>query len=245
MRERGLADEAHLVEDNKQTEVVIMMELLTALGSIMFINLILSGDNAVVIALASRNLPREQRRKAVFWGSMGAVVLRIGLTVAAAFLLQIPYLQFAGGLALLYIAVKLIADDKGEVKCQEASSLGEAIKIILVADVIMSLDNVLAIAGVANGNWLLLGVGLAMSIPLVVFGSQIILSLMDKFPVIIYLGAAILGWTAAKMAVGDAAVGHLLAAFSLAIEVALAAGVVAAGYWLKTRRGIRAAEQAE
>jgi YjbE family integral membrane protein len=221
------------------------MELLTALGSIMFINLILSGDNAVVIALASRNLPRDQRRKAVFWGSLGAVVLRIGLTVVAAYLLQIPYLQFAGGLALLYIAVKLIADDKGEVKCHEASCLSEAIKIILVADVIMSLDNVLAIAGVAGGSWMLLGIGLAMSIPLVVFGSQLILRLMDRFPAIIYIGAAILGWTAAKMVAGDAAVGPLLASFALIIEIAMTAGVVAAGYWLKTRRGVRTAEQAE
>ncbi len=221
------------------------MEFWAALGSIMFINLILSGDNAVVIALASRNLPHDQRRKAVFWGSAGAVVLRIALTVVAAFLLQIPYLQFAGGLALIYIAVKLIADDKGEVKCHEASCLSEAIKVILVADVIMSLDNVLAIAGVASGNWLLLIIGLAMSIPLVVFGSQLILNLMDRFPVIIYIGAAILGWTAAKMVAGDAAVGPWLASYALILEVALAAGVVAAGYWLKTRRAAAPAEQTE
>jgi YjbE family integral membrane protein len=223
------------------------MELLAALGSIMLINLILSGDNAVVIALASRNLPHEQRKKAVFWGSLGAVVLRIVLTLAAAYLLQIPYLQFAGGLALLYIAVKLIADDKGDVKCHEASCLSEAIKVILFADVIMSLDNVLAIAGVANGNWMLLGLGLAMSIPLVVFGSQLILNLMDRFPIIIYAGAAILGWTAAKMVIGDAAIGVMLTAYALPIEVALTAGVVAAGYWLKMRgrRGMETAEQPE
>ncbi|MDR7866715.1 MAG: TerC family protein [Sporomusaceae bacterium] len=223
------------------------MELLAALGSIMLINLILSGDNAVVIALASRNLPHEQRKKAVFWGSMGAVVLRIVLTLAAAYLLQIPYLQFAGGLALIWIAVKLIADDKGDVKCHEAACLSEAIKVILFADVIMSLDNVLAIAGVANGNWILLGLGLAMSIPLVVFGSQLILSLMDRFPIIIYAGAAILGWTAAKMVIGDAAIGVMLTAYALPIEVALTAGVVAAGYWLKIRgrRGMEPADQPE
>lgn len=223
------------------------MELLAALGSIMLINLILSGDNAVVIALASRNLPHGQRKKAVFWGSLGAVVLRIVLTLAAAYLLQIPYLQFAGGLALLYIAVKLIADDKGDVKCHEAACLSEAIKVILFADVIMSLDNVLAIAGVANGNWMLLGLGLAMSIPLVVFGSQLILNLMDRFPIIIYAGAAILGWTAAKMVIGDAAIGVMLTAYALPIEVALTAGVVAAGYWLKMRgrRGMEPAEQPE
>ncbi len=223
------------------------MELLAALGSIMLINLILSGDNAVVIALASRNLPHDQRKKAVFWGSMGAVVLRIVLTLAAAYLLQIPYLQFAGGLALIWIAVKLIADDKGDVKCHEAACLSEAIKVILFADVIMSLDNVLAIAGVANGNWMLLGIGLAMSIPLVVFGSQLILNLMDRFPIIIYAGAAILGWTAAKMVIGDAAIGAMLTAYALPIEVALTVGVVAAGYWLKLRgrRGMEPADQPE
>ena len=223
------------------------MELLAALGSIMLINLILSGDNAVVIALASRNLPHEQRKKAVFWGSMGAVVLRIVLTLAAAYLLQIPYLQFAGGLALIWIAVKLIADDKGDVKCHEAACLSEAIKVILFADVIMSLDNVLAIAGVANGNWMLLGLGLAMSIPLVVFGSQLILNLMDRFPIIIYAGAAILGWTAAKMVIADSAIGSMLAAYALPIEVVLTVGVVAMGYWLKMRgrRGMEPADQPE
>lgn len=210
------------------------MEFLTALGSIAFINLILSGDNAVVIALASRNLPAEQRRKAILWGSLGAVGLRIALTAIAAVLLQIPYLQFAGGLALLYIAVNLIAEKK-EVKCKEAACLSEAIKVILVADVIMSLDNVLAIAGVAGGSVTLLIIGLAMSIPLVVFGSQLILNLMDKFPVIIYLGAAILGWTAAKMMVGDAQLGTMLANYALMLELVLTSGVVMIGYWLKAR----------
>lgn len=210
------------------------MELLMALGSITLINLILSGDNAVVIALASRNLPRDQRKKAVFWGSMGAVVLRIILTLIATFLLTIPYLQFIGGLALLYIAVNLIADKK-EVNCKGAVCLTEAIKVILVADVIMSLDNVLAIAGVAAGNIMVLGLGLAMSIPLVVFGSQLILSLMDRFPIIIYLGASVLGWTAAKMIVADDFLADMLRNYSLAIEITLALGVVAAGYYLKSR----------
>lgn len=211
------------------------MELLAALGSITLINLILSGDNAVVIALASRNLPREQRKKAVFWGSLGAVVLRIVLTLIAAKLLTIPYLQFIGGLALLWIAVGLISDKK-EVQCQEAACLKEAIKVILVADLIMSLDNVLAIAGVAAGNYTVLGIGLAMSIPLVVFGSQLILMLMDRFPIIIYAGAAILGWTAAKMVVADTQMGTWLLPYSLPLEVVMTVGVVAVGYWLKTRR---------
>lgn len=215
---------------------VISMELLAALGSITFINLILSGDNAVIIALASRNLPPEQRKKAVLWGSAGAVILRIVLTMIAALLLQIPYVQFAGGLALLWIAVSLLGDDKQhDVACKEAASFSEAIKVILFADLIMSLDNVLAIAGVANGNMLLLIAGLAMSVPLVIFGSQMLMSLMDRYPIIIYIGAAILGWTAAKMMVADAAMGPILEPYALLLELALTASVVGIGHWLKVR----------
>ncbi|TCL36444.1 YjbE family integral membrane protein [Anaerospora hongkongensis] len=212
------------------------MELLAALGSITFINLILSGDNAVIIALASRNLPPEQRKKAVLWGSAGAVVLRIVLTMIAALLLQIPYVQFVGGLALLWIAVSLLGEEKKhDVACKEAASFTEAIKVILFADLIMSLDNVLAIAGVANGNMILLIAGLAMSVPLVVFGSQMLMSLMDRYPIIIYIGAAILGWTASKMMVADAAMGPILEAYALPLEIALTVTVVGIGHWLKQR----------
>ena len=135
------------------------MELLAALASITLIDLILGGDNAVIIALASRNLPPAQRKKAVIWGSAGAVILRVVLTLVATLLLKIPYMQFAGGLALLYIAIKLLAEEKKEVSCQEASSFMEAVKIILFADLIMSLDNVLAIAGIADGKLRGLGEG--------------------------------------------------------------------------------------
>lgn len=218
------------------------MELLPALGSIMFINLILSGDNAVVIALASRNLPHDQRKKAVWWGTLGAVVLRIALTFVAAFMLQVPGLQFAGGLALIYIAVNLIAEKK-EASCKEAACLSEAIKIILFADVIMSIDNVLAVAGAAGGHWGLLVIGIATSIPLVVFGSQLILNLMDKFPAIIYIGAAVLGWTAATMMVADTSLGVYLAPFARAFEIGLTVGVVALGYWLKRRTLVRQCEE--
>ena len=211
------------------------MDFLTALGSIAFINLILSGDNAVIIALASRNLPSAQRKKAVFWGSAGAVVLRILLTMVAALLLQIPYVQFVGGLALLWIAISLLGDDKGDIECKEAANLREAVKVILIADLIMSLDNVLAIAGIAGGDWTLLIIGLAMSIPLVVFGSQMLMSLMDRFPIIIYIGAGILGWTAAKMMVADEGVGAYLEPFALPLEIALTLAVIAIGHWLKVR----------
>ncbi len=213
------------------------MELLVALGSITLINLILSGDNAVVIALASRNLPHDQRKKAVLWGSAGAVILRIVLTMVAAYLLKIPYVQFLGGLALVYIAVNLLGDSHEEVNCQSASSFGEAIKVIIFADLIMSLDNVLAIAGVADGHMGLLIFGLALSVPLVVFGSQMLMKLMDKYPIIIYLGSAILAWTAAKMMVADAVLGVWLQPYALILEVGVTLGVLAVGLWRKKRGG--------
>ena len=213
------------------------MELLIALGSITLINLILSGDNAVVIALASRNLPHDQRKKAVLWGSAGAVILRIVLTLVAAYLLKIPYVQFLGGLALVYIAVNLLGDSHDEVACESASSFGEAIKVIIFADLIMSLDNVLAIAGVADGHFGLLIFGLAMSVPLVVFGSQMLMKLMDKYPIIIYLGAAILGWTAAKMMVADAVLGVWFEPYALILEIGVTLGVLGIGYLRKKRSG--------
>ncbi|WP_425060661.1 hypothetical protein SCACP_14000 [Sporomusa carbonis] len=211
------------------------MELLIALGSITLIDLILSGDNAVVIALASRNLPPDQRRKAVLWGSAGAVLLRIVLTLVAAVLLKIPYVQFFGGLALVYIAVNLLADEHKEVSCEQASSFGQALKIIIFADLIMGLDNVLAIAGVADGHFGLLVFGLALSVPLVVFGSQLLMKLMEKYPIIVYLGAAILGWTAAKMMVADGVIGLWLQRYSLVLEVGVTLGVLAVGYLRKHR----------
>ena len=211
------------------------MEMLGALGSIAFINLILSGDNAVIIALASRNLPPKQRKQAVIWGSAGAVVLRIVLTMVAALLLQISYVQFAGGAALLWIAVSLLADDKKNMDLKGAASFSEAVKVILFADLIMSLDNVLAIAGIAQGNMVLLAIGLALSIPLVIFGSQMLMSLMDRFPIIIYAGAAILGWTAAKMMLDDAAIGSYLLPYSLLMEAGLVLAVLGIGHWLKNR----------
>ena len=228
-----------------------MMELFTgfqtewivALGSILLVNLILSGDNAVVIALASKNLPLDQRKKAIFWGSAGAVVLRVILTFVAAALLDIPYLQFFGGLALLWIGVKLLADAGEEASCEEASCLTEAIKVILIADLVMSLDNVLALAAIAQtvpgSKYLLIIIGLATSIPLVVFGAQLLMKLMDRFPVVMYLGAGILGYAAAEMIAGDRAIGKYVEGYTLAMEIGLAVGVMALGYWLKSRNELK------
>ncbi len=206
-----------------------------ALGSILLINLILSGDNAVVIALASKNLSPSQRKQAILWGSAGAVVLRIVLTFVAAYLLEVPYLQFLGGLALLWIAVSLVSETKDEASCQEASCLREAIKVILFADLVMSLDNVLALAAIAQtvpeGKYALITIGLATSIPLVVFGAQLLMRLMDRFPVILYIGAAVLGYAAAEMIIADRAVGQWVRGYELFLEVGLAAAIVVYGYW--------------
>ncbi|MCO5108001.1 MAG: TerC family protein [Burkholderiaceae bacterium] len=180
-----------------------------ALGSIVLANILLSGDNAVVIALAARGLPARQQKKAIFWGSAAAIVMRIALTVLAAEMLTWPYLKIIGGLLLLYIGVSLILDDdsdeEGDGKAV-ASGLFAAVRTILVADLVMSLDNVLAVAAAANGDMVLLVIGLAISIPLIIAGSTMLLKVMERFPVIITVGAALLGFLAGEMELTDPAV---------------------------------------
>ena len=209
-------------------------EWLVALGSILLVNLILSGDNAVIIALASKNLPPDQRKQAVVWGGAGAVVLRILLTFAAAFLLDIPYLQFFGGLALLWIAISLISKGDDEVSCNTACSLKDAVKVILFADLIMSMDNVLALAAIAqtvpSGKYVLITLGLASSVPLVMFGAQMLMNLMTRFPVIIYFGAGILGYAASEMIVSDKAIGLWVHDYALVLHISLVLLVIITGY---------------
>ncbi|WP_312422847.1 TerC family protein [Anaerospora hongkongensis] len=219
------------------------MELLVPLFSIIMINLLLSGDNALVIALASRALPKEQQKKAIFWGGAGAVGLRILLTLFAIILLQVPYLQFAGGLLLLWVAVKLM---KGEHESHEdikaASTIWDAVKTILIADLVMSLDNVIAIAGVAKGHLGLLIIGLAISIPIILWGSRLIMSLMEKWPVIITAGAAFLGWTAGEMMTGDTKIEQLLVPYPWAhwlIPLSLAIFVIVVGKMLHKPAAIK------
>lgn len=193
------------------------MDYLLILFSIFFVNILLSGDNALVIALASRNLPKRQKKQAILLGSVGAVGLRVVLSFVAVFLLTIPYLQLVGGLLLLWIAAKLISDDPGEndEKIEAKTNLWGAIKTIIVADLIMSLDNVIAIAGVAKGNVLLIVIGLGISVPLIIWGSSLISLLMHKWPIIITLGAALLGWTAGDMILADKEVSALALNLSL------------------------------
>ena len=176
------------------------------LVKIVWINIILSGDNAVVIALAARSLPQEQQNKAVFFGSGAAVVLRIALTVVAATLLALPYLQIIGGLLLLWIGVQLLSDeDGGDGETKHHGSLMSAVRTILIADLVMSLDNVIAVAAAAKGSMVLLVLGLAISIPLVIFGSTLMIKLMERFPIIVMLGAALIGWVGGETIISDVA----------------------------------------
>lgn len=173
---------------------------------IIWINIILSGDNAVVIALAARSLPLEQQKKAIMFGSGAAVVLRIGLTVVAAKLLELSYLQIIGGILLLWIGTQLLhGEEEDDGEGGEKAGLWVAIRTILIADLVMSLDNVIAVAAAAKGSMTLLVLGLAISIPLVIFGSKLMIKLMDRFPVIIILGAGLIGWVGGETIVSDVA----------------------------------------
>jgi YjbE family integral membrane protein len=187
-------------------ELLQSTEFWIGLIKIIWINIILSGDNAVVIALAARSLPPEQQKKAIMFGSGAAVVLRIGLTVVAAKLLELSYLQIVGGILLLWVGTQLLhAEDEGDDGGSEKSGLWVAIRTILIADLVMSLDNVIAVAAAAKGSMTLLILGLAISIPLVVFGSQLMIKLMDRFPIIIWLGAGLIGWVGGETIVSDVA----------------------------------------
>ncbi|MGX9936306.1 TerC family protein [Advenella kashmirensis] len=175
-----------------------------ALLEIVWVNILLSGDNAVVIALAARTLPENQQKKAIVIGSGAAIVMRIILTLVAAKLLMLPYLKIIGAVLLVYIGVSLVnSDDEQDGHEKSHATLMSAIRTILVADLVMSLDNVVAVAAAAHGDTTLLVIGLALSIPLVIFGSTLLLSVIEKFPIIVWLGAALLGYIAGEMFVGD------------------------------------------
>lgn len=211
-----------------------------ALGSIILANVVLSGDNAVVIALAARSLPPQQQKKAIFWGSAAAIVMRIVLTLIAVEMLKWPWLKVVGAVLLVYIGISLLGeDDGGEGEHREVGGMMAAIRTILVADLVMSLDNVLAVAAAAKGDTLLLILGLGISIPLIIFGSTLLLKVMERFPIIITLGAALLGFLAGEMILTDPAVvshfgeqSHAIVNTAGALGAAL---VVALGLYLKRR----------
>jgi YjbE family integral membrane protein len=225
------------------------MELLSSsffwvtLAQIMMINILLSGDNAVVIALASRALPPKQQKQAILFGSFGAILLRIVLTFFAVALLALPYLKIIGALLLGWIGIQLLIPDEAETELDGHSNLWSAVKTIIVADLVMSLDNVLGVAAAAKGNTVLLVIGLAVSIPLIIYGSTVILKLMNRWPFIITVGGGILGWVAGEMLVADPAISgwvdtnaHWL---HTAAPVLATLGVVAVGKGLGARATAR------
>ena len=185
-----------------------MSSAVIALTQIMLINVVLSGDNAVVIALACRRLSPEHQKQAFIWGSVGVVVLMVGLTACVVFLLSLPYLEIVGSLLLLWIGIKLlVAEDAAEDgKVEQKSTLMAAIRTIIIADIIMSLDNVLAMAGAAKGHMWMLFAGLVVTVPIILFGSALLMKLMDRFPVFVMIGAALIGWVAGEMLISDPAI---------------------------------------
>jgi YjbE family integral membrane protein len=213
---------------------------------IIVINVLLSGDNAVVIALACRNLPPAQRKWGVIWGAVGAIVLRIILTYFAVTLLTLPYLKIVGGALLLWIGVKLIAEEdegeggEGDGKVAASDKLVAAVRTVIVADLVMSIDNVLGVAAAAKGSLLLLVFGLVVSIPLVIAGSQIIMRMIERFPILILAGGGLLGWVAGEMIVEDVALApwieghaHIL---QWAIPVAGVLLVVGIAKWMQGKQ---------
>jgi YjbE family integral membrane protein len=190
-------------------------EFWLGLLKIIGVNIILSGDNAVVIALAARSLPARQQRQAIIWGSGAAIVMRIVLTLFAVALLSIAWLKIAGSLLLFWIGVKLLIPEDDGANIKASDRLVAAIRTILVADLVMSLDNVIAVAAAAGGSYVLLVLGLAISIPLVVFGATLLLKLMERFPVIITIGGGLIGWVAGEMIVTDGAIAGWLTGFDV------------------------------
>jgi YjbE family integral membrane protein len=203
-------------------------EFWIGLMKIIWINIILSGDNAVVIALAARSLPEEQQRKAIMFGSGAAVVLRVALTVVAAKLLEVSYLQIVGGLLLLWIGAQLLSEEDEEEGGEPTqSTMGAAIRTILIADLVMSLDNVIGVAAAAKGSMTLLVLGLAISIPLVVFGSSMMIKLMTRFPIVVTFGACLIGWVGGETIASDVALREFASANPWLHYTAATAGALA------------------
>jgi YjbE family integral membrane protein len=226
----------------------------SALLAIILIDLVLAGDNAIVIALAARNLPDHLKKKAILWGTVGAIVVRSAMTVGVVWLLKIPGLMLVGGLGLVWIAYKLLADQGGdEHDGPMANTFWGAMKTIIVADALMGVDNVLGVAGAAHGSFDLVVIGLVVSVPIVVFGSTVVLKLVERFPAIIQIGSAVLAFTAAKMIVSEpllsqffgtsAATDSMQTAARWALYILSIAGVLAAGWWSQKRVASNTATQ--
>ena len=218
---------------------------LLSVFQIILIDILLGGDNAVVIALACRRLPDHQRNQGIFWGMIGAIALRIVLIFFALKLMGLPFLKLVGGALLLWIGIKLLQTEEGDdhSNLNASTNLFGAIKTIIVADVVMSLDNVIAVAGAAKGHMGLVVFGIVISIPIIVCGSKLVLKLMDRFPVVIVFGGGLLGWIAGGMALGDVAIQPYLTGAPHWLHYGCAATgagfVVAVGKWLEWRKGLK------
>lgn len=218
-------------------------EFFSALAAIIVIDLVLAGDNAIVIALAARNLPAHLRKRAIVWGTVGAIAVRTAMTLIVVWLLKIPGLLAVGGTLLIWIAYKLIIDNEGDEahKLKPSTSFWAAMSTIVIADALMGLDNVLAVAGAAQGSFLLVVIGLLVSIPIVVWGSQLILKFVVRYPAIIYVGSGVLAWTAVKMVTSEPLLAPLITAYPMLVYLAYAlviGGVLITGF-LRNHREVR------
>ncbi len=206
----------------------------SALGAIILIDLVLAGDNALVIGLAARNVPLEMQRKVVLWGTFGAIAIRAALTLVVVYLLKIPGFLVIGGIALIYIGWKLTQDNGGSHELKPATSVRGAVQTIIIADAVMGIDNVLAVGGAAQGSMLLVVLGLAVSIPIVIWGSTLVLRWVERFPAIIWIGAGVLGWTAVKMILAEPLLAPWLggrSAARVALQIVVVGGLVAIPLW--------------
>ncbi len=220
---------------------IFSLEFLSALGAIILIDLVLAGDNALVIAMAARKLPPVEQKKAIVWGTVGAIAVRSVMTLGVVWLLKIPGLLLAGGLLLVWISIKLLVGDQNEHEHGDGKSevsLMSAMKTIVIADAVMGVDNVLGVAGAAQGSFLLVVLGLLISIPIVVWCSSLVLRLIERFPQIIYLGSGVLAWTAAQMIFSEPFVLTFLGSvsrFNWLFDIFVIAGVLSFGYLRKRK----------
>ena len=212
-------------------------EFMWGLLAVVMIDLVLAGDNAIVIGMAARNVPLAQRQKTIMLGMAGAIGVRIAATAGVVYLLDIPGLMAIGGLLLLRIAYKLLTDGQQPHEIDAKDSLMAAVRTIVVADAVMGIDNVLGVAGAAQGNFLLLALGLLISVPVVIWGSTFFIKCVDRYPAVIYAGSGILAWTATKMILGEPLVANLVNPYPVVqwTTMALAVAAVLGGGWLKSR----------
>ncbi len=210
----------------------------SGLAAVILIDLVLAGDNAIVIALAARNLPRNLQKKAIFWGVFGAIGVRFAMTAVVVLLLTLPGLMLLGGLLLLPIGWKLLRQDDANPEISSGNNFWSAMRTIVVADALMGLDNVLAIAGASHGHMSLVIIGLLVSVPLIVYGSTLILKLIERFPIIVYIGAGIIAWTSGRMMTHDRLLRPWFAQYpwtGYSLEILLVAGLCGLGWWSQHR----------